>query len=204
MPDKETQTETEDLATFKLTLDGNGISVERSVDSPTAWRIMAVLMEAEGAAAGSSMPAMSAPHTGQPALGAQGPATSAQSRSPGPGTQSLREFLDAHEPGRNVETIVAIATYLKVHRGMETFKREDVKKGFREASEPVPGNYGRDFNWARSAAWIANTDTRGEYYVTDTGLKAVRANFPPEVRKASAVGKTARKRRSKAKTENAD
>jgi hypothetical protein len=198
MADSETQTETTNTtAAFKLSLDGNGISVERSIDSPTAWRIMSVLMEADGTAADASLPAMVAPHTGQPAA-------SAQPTRPGPGTHSLREFLDAHEPGRNVETIVAIATYLKVHRGMETFKREDVKKGFREASEPAPGNYGRDFNWARSAGWIANTDTRGEYYVTATGRKAVEGNFPPDVRRASAVGKTARKRRSKTKTENAN
>jgi len=189
---------------FELKLDGNGIRVERRVDAATAWRVLAALMEADGAAAASpSVPAMAAPQTAAPAAARQPPANG-QPASPGQSVHSLREFLDAHEPGRNVETIVAIATYLKAHRGMDTFTKEDVRKGFREASEPVPGNYGRDFNWARSAGWIANTDTRGGYYVTETGRKAVEANFPPEVKKASGVARTARKRRPKAKTEDAD
>jgi hypothetical protein len=135
---------------------------------------------------------------------AQGRAVSGPGSNPRQGSPSLREFLDQHEPGRNVEKIVAIAAYLEEHRGMGSFTKEDVRKGFRDASEPVPGNYGRDFNWARSAGWIANTDNRGEYYVTKTGREAVQNNFPPEIRKASAVGKTARKRRPKSKAGKTD
>jgi hypothetical protein len=187
---------------FKLKLVGDGISVERPVDAPTAWRILSVLMERDGTAPASPTVSETLPlQTAAPAVTEPATGRGSSSRQ---GSPSLREFLDQHEPGRNVEKIAAIAAYLEEHREMGSFTKEDVRKGFRDASEPVPGNYGRDFNWARSAGWIANTDNRGEYYVTKTGREAVQNNFPPDIRKASAVGKTARKRRPKSKAGKTD
>ena len=187
--------------TFNLKLDGNGISIDRPVDTSTAWRILTVVMEADGAPA---------PAAGAPLLMGSGgvPDPSPGLSDTGPGSarveRSLREFLDEHEPGRNVETIVAIAAYLEEQRGEQSFNREDIKKAFREASEALPGNFGRDFNWARKTGWIANMEgRRGEYYVTDSGKKAVAAKFPAELRKKTAVSKGSRKR-AKSKPEAGD
>ena len=198
------QTETDPRATFDLRLDGNGINVDRSVDITTAWRIMALVMEADGVPAGVPGATGAAPKQMTSSEDSAPPPAPTRAELGTGGMQSLREYLDEHEPGRNVEKIVAIAAYLEVRRTMQTFKQQDIKSAFREASEALPGNFGRDFNWARKTGWIANADgKRGEYYVTDSGKKAVAAKFPADLRKKTRVSKGSRKR-PKVKTAGAD
>lgn len=82
----------------------------------------------------------------------------------------------------------------------DTFSKDDVRKEFRHAGEAVPGNYSRDFRWAVSAGWIA--PVLGEpdmFFVTGKGDKAVEAKFSEEIKKATGVGKTARRRRPRKK-----
>jgi hypothetical protein len=68
------------------------------------------------------------------------------------------------------------------------------------ASEPVPGNYARDFRWAVANGWIAPDHSRpGEYFVTTKGDQAVEAKFTDEIKKSTGVDRTARRRRRKKK-----
>jgi hypothetical protein len=173
---------------FRVRLEGDGINIDRSIDPSTAVRLMAALMDV---AAGGDM-------TGSPSTGGGQPDPPPQEQTPpaGNGAVSLREYLDAHDAKRNVEKIVAIGEYLKTHRGVDVFKSADLEKGFRDASEAVPGNLGRDVGWAKRNGWIAPGEKRGEYYVTDTGRKALKAKFPADIKKSTAKPR-ARRRRSK-------
>jgi hypothetical protein len=110
---------------------------------------------------------------------------------------SVRAGCCAHEAKRNAEKIVAIGEYLKTQRSVGVFKSADLEKGFRDASEAIPGNLGRDIGWAKRNGWIAPGEKRGEYYVTDTGRKALKAKFPADIKKSTAKPR-ARRRRSKA------
>lgn len=164
---------------YQLILKGGGITLEREVGEDIALEIVSVVMGGSRAAA----PRREARPT-------QGGSRTA------PRGQSLREYFDEVEPQRNVEKILAIASYLDVVGGQDTFTSDDVKREFRSASEPVPGNYSRDFRWAVSAGWIAPApDEPGQYFVTNTGHDAITAKFSDEVKKATGVQRMARRRR---------
>ncbi|MDQ3572065.1 MAG: hypothetical protein M3383_04310 [Actinomycetota bacterium] len=190
MDDNQTDTTPEEgprPVTYELRLKGGGITVEREIDEEAALQILATVM--------GGGEALTAART----TGKQSATTAARGPSRG---RSLREYLDEVEPKRNVDKILAIASYLKVERDSETFDSNEVKKQFRSASEPVPGNYSRDFSWAVAAGWIAPAeDVPGDYYVTKKGDQAVAAKFSDEVKKATGVGKTARRRRPKKKAD---
>jgi hypothetical protein len=170
-------------ATYELTLKGQGVEVDRKVDEEVALQILATVMGG-GQVTGARPPVRQRP---------------VQSRADGRG-QALREYLDEVQPKRNVDKILAVASYLKVERGAETFGADDIKKQFRSASEPVPGNYSRDFRWAVAAGWVAPvSDEPGEFYVTKKGDEAVEARFSAEVKRSTTVGKTVRRRRGRKK-----
>jgi hypothetical protein len=184
---------------YELILKGEGVTVERNIDQETAFAILAALMGGSPAAAGPA-----AAQSG-PGLGPQRAAESPVAHSGPRASQSLREFLNEAEPKRNPDKIVAIADYLQRVRGMQSVTRDDIKRGFREASEPVPGNYGRDFRWAVSTGWIAaDHEERDQYYVTDSGRKVVDAKFPDEAKKTTGVSRTTRRRRSAKKQSGGD
>lgn len=179
--------ETPEPVMYELSLKGGGITVEREIDEESALQILATVM---GRGQASAAPRTTDKHSAPTAA-----------RGSGRG-RSLREYLDEVEPKRNVDKILAIASYLKVERDTETFDSNEVKKQFRSASEPVPGNYSRDFSWAVAAGWIAPAqDVPGDYYVTKKGDQAVAAKFSDDVKKATGVGKTARRRRAKKKAD---
>jgi hypothetical protein len=183
---KETATQTLESVTYKLTLKGGGLSVDREVDQATAFQILAAVM------GGATRPAVT--------LSGRGAAHTVDVTRPQPpavGGLSLREHMDEFEPRRNPDKILAIAAYLTDMREMETFTSDDVKKEFRSASEPVPGNYARDWRWTISNGWIAKADGfPGEYYVTGKGRDALSAKFSDDVKKGTRVNKTARRRRA--------
>lgn len=191
-------------AAFQLTLKGPGITVERELDQGSALQVLAIAM---GASLGGAAVAQSAAPTASAAGPASTPppasavaASVAGAHTPGSNPVSVREYLSSVEPKRNVDKILAIASYLKVHRGQETFTPDAVKREFRHAGEPVPGNYPRDFRWAVSAGWIASSpEEPGEYYVTNTGHDAVAKKFDQETKKTSSVPKSARQRRARKK-----
>jgi hypothetical protein len=66
--------------------------------------------------------------------------------------------MEEYEPKRNVDKILVLATYITDTREQDTVTPEDVKREFRNAAEPVPGNYGRDWKWAVQNDWLAPAD----------------------------------------------
>jgi hypothetical protein len=76
-----------------------------------------------------------------------------------------------------------------------------VKKEFKNASEPVPGNYARDWRWAISNGWLARSDDEpGEFYITLRGREALSQKFSDDVKKATK--QSSRRRRTRKKAED--
>lgn len=170
--------------TYRLTLKGDGVTVEREVTEDHARQIIAIVM---GGAAMAGAPA-------RPSASAGGITRAASGQIP-----ALREFVDEVGAQRNPEKIVAIGAYLVDHLGQDNFSREEVKSQFKNAGEGVPGNYPRDFRWAIIAGWIApDPNTSGRFFVTDSGRDALTQKFPDEIRERTRQAKTTRRRRRKA------
>lgn len=141
---------------YDLSLKGEGITVERRVPSDIARDIIAVVMG--GTVAGRRDRA---------------------STSGAPGTSlgmSIREFIDETGAKKNPQIVAAIGLYLIDHEGQERFTRSDVKARFAQAGEPTPSNIGRDVGLAVTSGWIAE-NPRNQFYVTDSGRRAIEAKF---------------------------
>jgi hypothetical protein len=167
---------------YSLSLKGEGMAVERKIDEATALEVLALVM--------TGAPATDTTH------GEKRERPRATERRSG--RKSLREYLDEVGAKRNPDKIVSIAEYISEETG-KNFTRDDVKNRFEDAAEPVPGNYGRDFQWGVRNGWIAPAATKGDYYVTDAGRKAIEAKFDAETKKKTGVSKGRRggKRRVK-------
>lgn len=171
--------------TYKLSLEGAGMTLKRGVPEQVALDIIAAVMGGSAAA---------------------GPARRSSARDSagrvdrGGAAQSLREHLNEIEAKRNVDKILGIAVYLANSRGSDEFTPEAVKREFRNAGEPTPANFSRDFRAAVSAGWVAEaTDEPGTYYVTTTGRDAIHAKFSRDFQKASRVNKPSRRKRARGK-----
>jgi hypothetical protein len=157
---------------YDLSLQGNGVTVEREIPESIARMIVTLVM---GGAAMS-------PIVGRMASSAGG-TTGIEAPGAPESRQSVREFLNQVGPKRNADTITAIAAYLK-NSGQESFTRDQVKDYFRKAGEPSPSNYNRDFADALSTGWIAEDHTNvGSYYITASGEDALRSGFPGKIRR---------------------
>jgi len=119
-------------------------------------------------------------------------------------TGSLGEFFRATAPRRNPDKILTIAQYMKAVEGKELFLPEEIRARFREVGEPPPGNFNRDFRWAKRIAWIASDVSSGQYYVTASGSAAVDGGFPEDVTKATKVRHGRGSRRRNAVSEPSD
>lgn len=99
--------------------------------------------------------------------------------------KSIAEYLDQINPKRNPDKIITMAGYLR-EKGRPFFTSKDIKPLFSKASEPIPGNFGRDFRWVQSVKWIAEADDkRGQFYITKKGLRVLQEGFPKELVKES-------------------
>lgn len=167
----------------KLTLHGAGLSFERDLPQETALAVINVVM------GGQTTPRTS-PIVAHPPAGR--------------GTsQSLREYMAEVEASRNPEKILAIGAYL-IASGQEGFTRDQVKSQFQSAGEPVPGNYPRDFTLTVAAGWIAERPgSPGQYYVTNTGQKALDERFPKDTRRSITRARQPRRRGRPKKNETA-
>lgn len=106
---------------------------------------------------------------------------------------SLGEYVHKYEPTTYPEKILAIGSYLREHKGQESFSPEDIRPLFRKIGDVPPANFGRDFRVAVGNSWIAQEDSDpNSYYVTGIGLKALRTNF-----KGGAIKKMKTRKRKK-------
>jgi hypothetical protein len=158
---------------YALSLKGEGMALEREIDQGTALEVVALVMSGAG----------TLPVNDSIVIKHQVP------RPRQGGRQSLREYLDEVGANRNPDKIVSIAKYISDETG-RNFTRNDVKGRFQDAAEPVPGNFGRDYQWTVRNGWIAPVPgAKGDFYVTDAGTKAIEAKFSAEIKKKTGVSK---------------
>lgn len=171
---------------YKIKLTGPGLNVDRAISESLAQQIVVMSM------GGAPIPGVTS-HGG-----AAAPA------SPRGVTHdvSIAEYLNASQAKRSPDKIAAIAVYLRDHAGKSTFAISDLKKGFEDAAEGIPGNLPRDINWTKRLGWIApKAGQRGAYYVTGTGAQAVASKFSADVVKKTGISRGKRRAKGiKAKT----
>jgi hypothetical protein len=92
-------------------------------------------------------------------------------------TSNPREALEASGAKTNPEKIVAFALYVAQEGEKETFTLEDVKPLFRRAREATPRNISRDLDTAIRSGWIAESEIKGEFYVTDKASRVIENSF---------------------------
>lgn len=157
------ETEEKSEKRYKLTLTGDGIKIDKEIPEFLASRIVNFVM------------------------GGYPTETSFTATRKSPifdGRLSLREFMDETGARRNPEKIVAIGAYLMQKLDQESFTQKEVKLQFKNAAEPIPGNYTRDFDWAVSNAWLAPmVGSHRDYYVTKKGQEAIANKFSADIRR---------------------
>jgi hypothetical protein len=144
---------------YQLTLEGDGLKLERSLDRDEAHQILALVLR---------MPT---------AIALPGAAGTAAPRL------SSREALDASQASSNPEKILAFAVHLERDENKPHFTRLDIKRCFTAAREPPPHNLNRDFVTAVSYGWI-HEEANGRAYATSTGRGAIDSRFATVARKA--------------------
>ena len=165
---------------IKLILTGKTLSYKKEIDEYTASQIVALC-------AGSRAEKETKPR---------------QTEKPNvPNRESAAEYLNRHTPKRNPDKILTLAGYIVDTYQKDSFQPNEIKNLFRDAGEVVPANFNRDFRWAVGNAWIAQDHVKkGNYYITNTGLKVLRENFPDDLIKKSKV-KVKTKKKAKSKKE---
>lgn len=155
---------------YKLTLKGDGITVERDISEVLAKDIIAMVL-------GGGIPqASSISPTSSTAIPQQN--YSQQQSNPSVPRKSLREYLNEVGAKKNPQKILVIAHYLVSFMGKETFSIADIKPQFKVASEPMPANLNRDFQVVAQNGWIAPDHAeRKMFFITKTGLDALNNRF---------------------------
>lgn len=169
---------------YTIKLLGQGLTVDQQISRETALTILNLVMGGPGAAQPQPSGTV-APQEPTPLENHQEEAPKPSRQAQGT-SKSVGEFVDEVEAKRNPDKIVAMGLYLK-DLGEEQFTSERIKPLFQAAGEPTPANFARDWRWAVTAKWIAQShDDPKSFYVTASGKKAVDAHFPAETRKATA------------------
>ena len=161
---------------YRIVLTGEGLTVDREVDQPTALAILnIVLRDGAGALAPDLHPGPPVTPAGAELRGESGVATG--------GGLSVGEFIAQSSAKRNPDKIVSIGEYL-TRQGRSEFTIADIRPMFQQAGEPMPGNFMRDWRWTLAAKWIAPVAGNDKvFYVTNTGRQAVDGGFSAEIRK---------------------
>lgn len=165
---------------FKLTLEGEGLSLDREIDSITALAVMNIVMGRKESSAPASLVEQGAPPTAIPSVveGAGPPKAETHQYDMQDKPISLREFVIRLQPKTNAQRILSIAQFLSEHQGLSRFKRDDIKPKFPSIGEPLPKNYSRDFQTALDKGWIAEDHgEKGSFYVTRTGETQIQHGF---------------------------
>jgi len=169
------------LGSYKLTLKGAGISIDRELDQPTAFAVLQVIMGGQRPTPAASGPVGTAPRASGQRL-------------------SVREMLEDSGAKTIPEKIVVIGCFLRDQEERTTFSRDENKARFRTAGEAIPRNFPRDFGKAVRAGWIAEDhENVGEFYVTRRGDDVVASGFAGNT---SVSARPRRRRRSSSPSAN--
>lgn len=162
--------------TYKVTIDGLGLSLEREVSKEIGDQIVVLVLTGAAGAVGARLPVRRNAADAAPDLSA-----TARSNDERP-ELSIREFLNEHDPKRSPDKITAIGVYLKDYNNVDAFGRAELETAFQGAAESIPANLPRDLAWAVKSGWIATKPgAKGQYYVTHSGRQAVLQKFPKEL-----------------------
>ncbi len=92
--------------------------------------------------------------------------------------ESVAEYIIRVGARRNPDKILAFASYLLNQQQKQSVSPAELKLMFRDAGEPLPANFTRDFNDTTVSGWLApEPQKKGYYYVTRTGLDIVDKGF---------------------------
>ena len=154
-------------ATFKLSLQGGGLTLEREVGPEVAGRLLQLLF---GGA--EAMPTLKG-------IDAEGGPIRDRQRV------SAREVLNEYGAGKIAEKITGFGFYMREHENMHEFTKDNLWKCFSKAREALSKNPTRDIKATISVGWIAEDHKKpGHYYVTSQGDEALQRRFSSEVRRA--------------------
>lgn len=154
---------------YRLTLKGDGITVERNISELLAKEIIAMIL-------GESVPQVSTKSSTNTALAQQ--SNGQQAVNFGAMRKSLREYFIEVGAKKNPQKILAIANYLVSFKGQTTFSIADIRPQFKAANEPIPANLHRDFQIVLQYGWIApDHEEPKKFYITQTGLDALSDRF---------------------------
>ncbi len=91
---------------------------------------------------------------------------------------SLRERLDEVGAKAKTEIILTIADWLIQQTRAKNVSRDEIQASFADASEPLPGNFHRDFMKVVKEGWLAPTHgEKDRFYPTTKGRKAIENRF---------------------------
>lgn len=145
----------------KITLSGNGVTFEKEISEDLAGQIMSLCL--------SSSVHITPSHT---------KLTDTNTRE----RESVVEYYDRYFPKRNPDKILVFAGYLKEIENRDSFNPGEIKRLFRDAGEVLPANFVRDFGWVIRNGWVAaDSEKKGNYFVTKTGMKVLLDGFPKEL-----------------------
>lgn len=170
---------------FKLTLKGDGITVERDIDRATALEILnSILAPRPSAEKRSVQQTVYLPQTAKEQEDISFKLLESASTPAGNNTiqltkpLSLREFVYEHEPKTNAQTILCIAQFLAEQEDKQRFERDEIRPRFPDAGQALPKNYTRDFQTALDKGWIAPDPVNKElYFVTRMGERQLEEGF---------------------------
>ncbi|TNC20075.1 hypothetical protein [Amycolatopsis alkalitolerans] len=168
------QTDSSDKPTVaKVTVEGPGISITRSVNEATMSSIIALLFgvtPASTSGVGGGRRHHERPRE-QP---------DKEEQLPGGWDEDLTlgEFIVETDARTFPQKICAAGYYLIKFQHAESFNREDIKTSLTNAHEDMPGNFARDWSNAASSNLIAaKQGDPGQFYVPRTGRTAVESRF---------------------------
>lgn len=167
-------------AVFKVVVTGPGLNLTREVSQEVALAITGI---AFGVASVQPMPASASPAARMPAAAVL-PSTSGYAEAGPP--LSLRELVSESGAATNPQIIVVIANHILTSKATDEFEKDVILPMFAQAGELPPKNFSRDFQSAVANGWIAEyPDREGKWYLTRTGISALKAGFPKDLKKNS-------------------
>ncbi len=175
--------------TIKLTMTGK-LSYDDDITVVQAAQIISYLYSGAAAVA----PPGAAPPLPPFTTGKGDQPNGSAAPEPKRGGLSLRDALTSSGAKTNPEKIVAFALHVGQQGDKDTFTIEDIKPLFRQARETTPRNLSRDLDVAIRANWIASSDEKSEYYVTELASDVLQAGFD-SIRNVAAKSKSSPSRR---------
>ena len=169
---------------IKLTIKGDGISINRSIDENTAAQIISLCI-------GSG-------NDGQDAMDV----AQSVSMTSGSPSKTARGHLLFYKPSGNQEKILVLAHFLKEVRKIDPFQKDQINELFGEIREKIPAGLSTDFARLLRKDWVAEmmkkdkaTNKKRVYFITNTGLDVLANGFatnPVPKRKKAVRRKKAR------------